>query len=91
MVKETWSRLRSGLFLELKEEIETRVHPKTQIFRMRKSQEVNRQNPACTHNMTQWKRVVNTMGETRTNMVEKNEKIEKQVISWHERYQLPIM
>lgn len=91
MVKETWSRLRSGLFLELKEEIETRVHPKTQIFRMKESQEVNRQNPTYTHNMTQWKRVVNMTGETGTNMVKKKEKIEKQVIRWRERYQLPIM
>lgn len=43
MVEETRSRSRSALFLELKEEIETRVHPETQIFRMRDSQEVNRQ------------------------------------------------
>lgn len=71
MVKETRSRLRSGLFLELKEEIETRVHPKTQIFRMRESQEVNRRNPTYTHNTTQWKMVVNTTGETGTNMVKK--------------------
>lgn len=71
MVKETWSRLRSGLFSELKEEIETRVHPKTQIFRMRENQEVNRQNPTFTHNMTQWKRVVNRTGETGSNKVKK--------------------
>lgn len=71
MVKETCSRLRSSLFLELKEEIETRVHPKTQIFRMRESQKVNRQNPTYTHNMTQWRKVVNSTGETGTNMVKK--------------------